>query len=159
MHLPIVISSKLMHSNSNYVDDIYSVYIANGTLLPELLYGNVWDSCLLRHYSSSSPIGIYGLLLSKPTETWESVGRNSSSQTEKNMAESNFKEKIKKRHSIWYINYITRLCVSESFLQGIRSPLITLLYIGTVDLLFSVSFPTSMNLNKVLLKQLAWESL
>lgn len=75
MHLPIDISSKHMHSDSSYDDDIYSVYIVNSTLLPELLYRNVWDSCLLSHYSSSSPIGIYGGLLNKPIETCEADDR------------------------------------------------------------------------------------
>lgn len=72
-----------MHSDSNYVDDIYSVCIVNSTLHPEFPYGNVLDSCLLRLYSSSNPIGIYGLLLSKPTKKCESNEKNSSPQDEK----------------------------------------------------------------------------
>lgn len=92
-----------------------------------------------------------GWLLTKPTETCESDGKNNSSQNEKDVAEPNCKKKNIK-DTVSYRSTKLEDCIPESFLQGITSPLITLLCNDTVD--FSVSFPARMNLNKVLLKQL-----
>lgn len=86
IHIPIVILSKYICSNSSCGDDIYFVYIPNSNLLHELLYRNIWDSFLLRHYFSS-----------KPQNIWESDVVKSSFQKKKNVAESECKVKKKKK--------------------------------------------------------------
>lgn len=110
IHIPIVILSKYIHSNSNYGDDVYLVYIPNSTLLPELLCRNIWDSLLLRHYFSSR---IYGFLASKPQNIWASDVEKSSSQNRRKCGRSRLqgkKKKKKRQYLVDQLNYNNTVC-------------------------------------------------